>query len=72
MPADLPPDSYFVAAGLVKDGLADHVKKEMKQRFRKDVQLDSIPEQDGVLIYSYRQAHAAFTIPFFDNREPKC
>jgi len=69
---DVPPDSYFAAAGFVKDGIAQNVKTEMRRRFQEDVQLGSMPEPDGVLIYSYLQAHMAFTIPFFDNRESFC
>ena len=69
---DVPPDSCFAAAGFVMDGITEYVEAEMKRRFREDVHLGSMPQQDGVLIYSYLQAHMAFTIPFFDNQESLC
>ena len=67
--SDLPPNSYLATAGFVKDGIVEKVKSEMKRRFQKDVQIDPM-ERNDILAYAYLEANAAFTIPFFDNREP--
>lgn len=66
--ADLPPESYMATAGFAKDGVVDKVKSEMKQRFQKDVEIDPL-EPNDFLAYAYLEANAAFTIPFFDNRQ---
>ena len=65
---DLPPNSYFATAGLVKDGVLKTVKSEMKQRFQKEVEIDAM-EPNEILAYAYLEANAPFTIPFFDNRK---
>jgi hypothetical protein len=67
---DLPAGSFIATAGYIKDGIAEKVKTEMAQRFQKTVELGSMLEPDGILVYSYLQTACAFSIPFFDNREP--
>ena len=64
---DLPLDSYLATAGFAKDGVVEKVRSEMKRRFQKEVQIDSM-EPNDILAYAYLEANAAFTIPFFDNR----
>jgi hypothetical protein len=66
---DLPPDAYLAAAGLAKDGIVEKVRTEMEQRFHKAPEIDSMAPND-ILAYAYLEANAAFTIPFFDNRQP--
>ncbi len=66
---DLPPESYLATAGFAKDGVVEKVKSEMKRRFQKEVQIDTLQPND-VLAYAYLEANAAFTIPFFDKRGP--
>jgi hypothetical protein len=66
---DLPPDSYLATAGFAKDGVAEKVRKEMKRRFHREVEIDPM-EPNDILAYAYLEASAAFTIPFFDNRSP--
>jgi hypothetical protein len=66
---DLPSDSFLATAGFIKDGIIKNVRDDMKERFQKDVQFDSMSEPNGILVYSYLQTHLAFTIPYFDNRE---
>ena len=66
---DLPPDSYLATAGFAKDGVAEKVRKEMKRRFHREVEIDPM-EPNDILAYAYLEANAAFTIPFFDNRSP--
>lgn len=65
---DLPPNSHLATAGFAKDGVVEKVKSEMKQRFHKEVDIDPL-KPDDILAYSYLETNAAFTIPFFDNRE---
>jgi hypothetical protein len=65
---DLPPGSYLATAGFAKDGVVEKVKAEMKQRFHKEVEIEAMKPND-ILAYAYLEASAAFTIPFFDNRE---
>jgi hypothetical protein len=66
---DLPPDSYLAMAGFAKDGVVEKVKSGMKQRFHREVEIDPL-EPNDILAYAYLEASAAFTIPFFDNRQP--
>jgi hypothetical protein len=65
---DLPPDSYLATAGFAKDGIVETLKSEMERRFQRQVEIDALGPND-ILAYAYLEAHAAFTIPFFDNRE---
>jgi hypothetical protein len=65
---DLPPDSFLATAGFAKNGVSEKVRSEMKRRFHKDAQIDSL-EPNDILAYAYIQAAVAFTIPFFDNRK---
>jgi uncharacterized membrane protein len=66
---DLPADSYLATAGFAMDGITDKVKAEMRERFQEDVEIEPLDPGD-ILAYAYLQASAAFTIPFFDKREP--
>ncbi len=67
---DVDPSSVFAAAGLAKDGIADHIRAEMARRFPKVrvTELDAPP--DGAVAYAYLAASAKFDIPFFENDEP--
>lgn len=66
---DLPLGSCLAMAGFAKDGVVEKVKSEMRHRFKKEVEIDLL-EPSSILAYAYLEANAAFTIPFFDNREP--
>ena len=46
----------------------EKVKSEMKQRFQKEAEIGPL-EPNDILAYAYLEASAAFTVPFFDNRE---
>jgi hypothetical protein len=65
--ADLSPDEFYAAAGWVKDGIAERIRREMGQKFPK-VPLSELdtPNAAGVA-YAYLQAQAKFSLPFFDN-----
>lgn len=66
--ADLPPDSYYAAAGFVKDGILETIRKEMAARFP-DVEPHQFdPLVDVIVAYAYLAANVRFTIPFFENR----
>jgi len=67
---DLPADSFIATAGYMKDGIVENVKMQMAQRFQKNMELGSMAEPNGILVYSYLQTACAFSIPYFDNREP--
>ena len=41
---DLPPESYLATAGFAKDGVVEKVKSEMKRRFQKEVQIDTLSQ----------------------------
>ncbi len=65
---DLPRDSYLATAGFGRDGVVEKVKSEMERRFHKDVDIDPLAPND-ILAYAYLEAHAVFTVPFFDYRK---
>jgi hypothetical protein len=67
--ADLPPDACLATAGFIKDGIAEKVAAQMKQRFQKEVQFDPMKDPKGILSYFYLQTDMPFTIPFFDNEK---
>ncbi|MCY3021904.1 MAG: hypothetical protein NTW87_23075 [Planctomycetota bacterium] len=66
---DLAPDSYFAAAGFVKDGITDQIAKGMAKEFAAapTPQFDAPPE--ALVAYAYLAANVDFTIPFFENRK---
>jgi hypothetical protein len=70
--ADLPPGSYYAAAGLVSDGIVPRIQKEMAARFPGGHQPDfsDVHGQTLIVAYAYLAAHVKFTIPFFDRHEP--
>jgi hypothetical protein len=66
---DLPTDSCLATAGFAKDGIVEKIKSEMTRRFHKQIEIDAMRPNE-ILAYAYLEASAAFTIPFFDKREP--
>lgn len=67
--ADLPADSYYAAAGWVKDGIVQTIQKEMAKRFP-DVPTPEFSVPDAQLIgYAYLAANVKFTTAFLDNDE---
>lgn len=65
--ADLPADSYYAAAGWVKDGIIETIQKEMAKRFpdAPTPTFDS-PLKEAVA-YAYLAADILFDPPFIDN-----
>jgi hypothetical protein len=67
--ADLPDGSYYAAAGFTKDGIAERIRREMKERFQKEP-LNVVDDKDAVIVaYAYLRANVPFSLPFFDNEE---
>jgi hypothetical protein len=64
--ADLPDGSYYAAAGFTKDGIAERIRREMKERFQKEP-MDLNDKEAAILAYAYLRASVPFTLPFFDN-----
>ncbi len=64
--SDLPENSFYAAAGWVKDGIVQKIRQEMQERFRKEpIDLD---DPGAVLLaYGYMRAEVPFTIPYFEN-----
>ncbi len=68
--ADLPPGSWYAAAGRIQDGIVERIRREMAQRFPAGPRPE-FPGGDLALVaYGYLKAGVKFTIPFFENDEP--
>lgn len=70
--ADMESDSFYAAAGRVKDGIISKIQKEMTVKFPSH----SVPDfsdiagiPDGILAYSYLTANVPFKYPFRQVRE---
>jgi hypothetical protein len=66
VPGDLPEESCYAAAGFAKDGIADRIRKEMKERFQREP-IDLSGSDSAILAYGYLQARVGFTIPYMEN-----
>ena len=67
--ADLPPDSYYAAAGWVDDGIVQKIQEDMARQFP-SVPTPTFDRRDVLLVaYAYLAANVKFTIPFFENRK---
>jgi hypothetical protein len=65
--SDLPANSYLARAGFAKQGIANSIQAEARQKFKREVAFDPLPP-DAVLLYAYLEGRVPFTIPYFDNR----
>ena len=69
--ADLVPESYYAAAGFVRDGIIETIQRSMAGRFpHAPTPKFSDTEPDHILAYAYLQANVTFEIPFFENDDP--
>jgi len=68
---DLPPDTYYAAAGPVQSGVIQRIQAEMKSRFPAAA-MPSFPgaAPDGHVAYAFLQTQSRFSIPYFENRQP--
>jgi hypothetical protein len=69
-PENLEPDSFYAAAGFVKDGIIEQIQKEMKKRFPTEptpefTGYESVPM--GSLAYAFLSVNAGFKYPFYTN-----
>jgi hypothetical protein len=67
--ADLNEDSYYIAAGRVKEGIVEKIQTDMASRF------PSVPkptfDPDAALIaYSYLETRLRFKVPFLQHEQP--
>jgi hypothetical protein len=62
---DIPPDSLYVAAGRVRNGIVAKVQQEMSNRFP-GVILPSFGNQDVVIAYGYLEAAVPFPLPYIN------
>ncbi len=70
---DLPDQSFYAAAGYLRDGIVAKIQKEMKAQFPTETPPsfgDLDPSKTESIAYSYLQASLSFTLPFFDNDAP--
>jgi hypothetical protein len=67
--ADLQPDSYFAAAGWVKDGIVERIQATMAEKFPDAPQPHFEASPDGTVAYGYLRARVGFSQPFFESRE---
>ncbi len=65
---NLATDSYYAAAGFVKDGIVETITRKMESRFPSVPAPALTSEQEAIIAYAYLNAGLKFTIPFFDNR----
>lgn len=66
------PESFYAAAGRMRDGILDRIPKEMAERFP-SVPKPVLPGSDdpeNLVAYSYLEADARFALPFFRNERP--
>ncbi len=69
--ADLPEGTFYAAAGLMRDGIGDRIRKEMAAKFPAARPPDIGANRGTVAVaYAYLQAGLKFKNPFFDNQEP--
>jgi len=67
---DLNPEIYYAAAGLIRDGTVEKIKKEMAEKFP-HVQTTSINQSGLIAVaYAYLQAEVKFQYPYLENRKP--
>ncbi len=64
--ADLEPESFYAAAGRVKDGIVGKIQKDMATKFPSqpvpDLDITNVP--DGIISYSYLTANVPFRHPY--------
>jgi len=69
---DLPPGSFYAAAGLKNEGIVDTIRAEMSRRFPGAPPPEIAPGGDpaGAVAFAYLRTSLRFPIPYFENREP--
>jgi hypothetical protein len=67
--SDLPPESFYAAAGRVSDGIIEKIKDEMTKRFPNTRISDFNVTPDAAVAYAYLQAGVKYQYPFFKNTD---
>src|SRR5262249_11661761 len=67
--SDLPPDSFYTAAGRDRDGILNTIRTDMARLFP-GVRVSDLPQDpNGVTAYAYLQTSVRFEFPFFEETE---
>jgi hypothetical protein len=64
--ADLIPDSYYTAAGMVENGIVEKIHQDMAAKFPHVKVPDFAAGPKDLLAYAYLTAAVKFTTPYFD------
>lgn len=64
---DLPPGTFYAAAGRVRDGTPERIRKEMARAFPEVTVTPFDLPPDGAVAYAYLKAGVRFETPFFQN-----
>ena len=67
---DLPEEGSYAAAGWVKDGVLDTIRREMLDRFQRTPRIEVATPQTAFTAYAFLTAHLRFAIPYFESRAP--
>jgi hypothetical protein len=67
--ADLVPDEFYAAAGMVKDGIIEKIQADMTQKFPQAPRPEFDLPQGGAVAYAYLRAGVRFKLPFFENHD---
>jgi hypothetical protein len=67
---DLPPGSFYAAAGWAMDGIVGRIRKEMAAAFPAAPPPDLAGQGAMAVAYAYLEAGVKFPIPFFESRKP--
>jgi hypothetical protein len=69
---DLPDQSFYAAAGYIRDGIVTKIQKEMKEQFPGETppSFGNLNKDTQIVAYSYLQASMAFAYPYFDYDPP--
>ena len=76
-PENLEAESFYAAAGIVKDGIVKQIRKEMKRRFPSEPvpvfnELDVLPKFDrdeSIVSYSFLKTDIGFKYPFYTRED---
>ena len=65
--ADLPPGSYYAAAGWVAEGIVAKIQQQMARQFPSVPKPTFDVSEQALMAYAYLTANVKFTIPFFES-----
>jgi len=76
-PENLETESFYAAAGIVKDGIIEQIQKEMKKRFPSEPvpvfnEFDVLPKFDrdrSIVSYSFLETDIGFKYPFYTRED---